>query len=103
MKDNSDNIFNELKSKHDWRPIPGCPGRYTLAQGVVTLSIKQLTDRDIEVSENVFPGAKDPVSFCFFKKDGLISYRKKEGFLHTLCDKNGMERKMAMLRSKKTK
>ena len=96
------NIFNELIAKYSWRPISGCPGRYTFAQGIVALTIQQLTDSSIEVSEEVFQGAKDPVSYCYFSGGGLISYKKKEGYLHTLCDIEGMNRKMAMLKGKQS-
>lgn len=96
------NIFEELKAKYAWRQISGCPGRYTFARGIVTLTIQQLTDSSIEVSEEMFPVAKDPVSYCHFNGGGLISYKKKEGYLHTLCDVEGMNRKMAMLRGKQS-
>ena len=94
------NIFEELKGKYTWRPISGCPGRYTFSKGVVTLTIQQLTGSSIEISEEVFQGVKDPVSYCHFNGGGLISYKKKEGYLHTLCDEEGMNRKMVMLKGK---
>jgi hypothetical protein len=91
-------MFKELKVKYDWRPISGCPGRYTFAKGIVALTIQQLTDSGIEISEEVFQGAADPVDYCYFNGGGLISYRKNQGYLHTLCDEEGMKRKMAKLR-----
>jgi hypothetical protein len=68
----------------------------------VPLSIQQLLDSDIDVSEEVFEGATDPVSYCFFDGGGLISYRKKDGYLHTLCDAAGMNRKLAMLKGERS-
>ena len=96
------NIFDELKARYAWRPISGCPGRYTFARGIVALTIRQLTDSSIEISEEEFQGAKDPVSWCHFSGGGLISYKKKEGYLHTLCDEKGMNRKMAILRGEQS-
>ncbi len=92
-------IFDKLRAKYEWRPISGCPGRYILTKGVVPITPQQLMGIDAEVSEEVFDQAADPVSYCFFDGGGLISYRKKNGYLHTLCDSSGMERKLAMLRN----
>ena len=91
--------FDELRTRYRWNPIYGCPGRYVLAQGVVPTTPQQLIELDIEVFEEVFTQTADPVCYCFFEGGGLISYRKKNGYLHTLCDTDGMERKLGMLRA----
>ena len=91
------NMFDLLKSNYVWNPIRNCPGRFILADGVISLSIQDLIGVDIDVYENVFKNTADPVSYCYFKGGGLISYKKPEGYLHTLCNQEGMERKMAML------
>lgn len=90
--------FDFLRGKHDWLPIAGCPGRYTLAEGITPLSINDLTGMDRVVTEAVFAGARDLVFYCHFDGGGMISYKKPNGFLHTLCDEDGMRRKLAMLR-----
>ena len=94
-------MFDHLKARYDWRPIPGCPGRYVFAQGITARTIQELTEDRFEVSEENLKGARDPVSYCFFPGGGIISYRKKDGYLHTLCNTDGMTRKMMSLRSGK--
>ena len=83
--------------QYNWKPIAGCPGRYILAEGVTSSSICELIGSEVVVMSQVFQNAPDPVSFCFFKGRGLIAYVKPNGFLHTLCNEEGMERKMKML------
>ncbi len=94
-------MFKELKKKYTWRPIYGCPGRFILASGIVDATISDIVGDSVPVMESVFTGALDPVFYCFFEGGGLISYKKEEGYLHTLCDKDGMIRKMEMLKRKK--
>ncbi|MDH5324862.1 MAG: hypothetical protein OEZ68_17385 [Gammaproteobacteria bacterium] len=94
------NSFDFLFSHYHWIPIRACPGRYVFAQGVVSYTVDDLTvnlPEPVQVREQIFPLAKDRVAFCFFDGGGLISYKKEQGWLHTLCDTEGMRRKMKML------
>ncbi|MCK5684175.1 hypothetical protein KAJ27_08635 [bacterium] len=92
------NMFHELKNNYKWKPIWGCPGRYIFSSGVVKITIQQLTNNINTVYEEIFTGTTDPVLYCFFEGGGLISYRKENGYLHTLCDTDGMNRKIASLK-----
>jgi len=85
-------------SRYDWKPIAGCPGGYTLAEGVVPLSVDELTEGTAAVSEERFEGATDAVCYCYFDGGGMISYKKPDGYLHTLCDAEAMARKLRSLR-----
>ncbi len=91
-------VYERVLAVHQWRPIRGCPGRSVLAQGVVDRSVSGIAGFEVEVTEATFPGARDRVAYCFFEGGGLISYKKPNGFLHTLCDEAAMERKLRMLR-----
>lgn len=91
-------MFDELKAKYNWKPIRHCPGRYILSTGITHLSPEQLVGKALLITEETFQTAKDPVLYCHFEGGGLISYRKKEGYLHTLCDTDGMNRKMISLK-----
>lgn len=90
--------FGILLGKYAWLPIAGCPGRYILARGVTTLDINELTGMDLKVTESAFAGAPDLVCYCQFEGGGMISYRKGNEYLHTLCNEDGMARKLAQLR-----
>ncbi len=94
-------MFDKLKNGYRWRPINGCPGRYTFAEGVVALTIQDIVGKDIEVLEENFTGAVDVVYYCHFDGGGLISYKKPDGYLHTLCNTDGIARKLRMLRGEK--
>ena len=94
------NMYDCLKDKYNWRPIGNCPGRYVLAEGVISKSICQLVGKEVHITEETFENAQDPVSYCFFEGGGLISYSKQDGYLHTLCDESGMKRKLGMLKAK---
>ena len=91
-------MYDYLKNRYAWTQITGCPGRYTLAEGVVSASIRELVGADVDVSEGVFENATDPVLYCYFEGGGLITYRKPTGYLHTLCNEAGLDRKMKMLK-----
>jgi hypothetical protein len=93
-------MFEYLMNKYHWTPISGCPGRYILASGVISLSPQELVGNNITISEEKFDAAQDAVCYCYFTNGGLISYKKQNGFLHTLCTKEGMKRKMDLLKRK---
>ena len=91
-------MFSDLFARYEWNEIQGCPGRYILGKGIVRDSISELAGKDLAIHEEQFPGAQDPVSYCFFTGGGIISYQKKDGYLHTLCDEEGMNRKLDALK-----
>ena len=91
--------FQELFSRYEWKEIRGCPGRYILKDGICNLPPALLVGKDIEIREECFAKAPDPVFYCRFSGGGLISYRKSNGYLHTLCTDEGMDHKMNDLRS----
>ncbi len=73
-----------------------------LAEGLVPQTIDELIGEEIEVIEERFVNARDAVCYCFFDGGGMISYKKTEGYLHTLCDEPGMKRKLKSLRCEDT-
>jgi hypothetical protein len=91
-------MFDILMAKYEWLPIRGCRGRHTLASGITMLGIKELADTDLSVEEAAFDTARDLVCYCHFDGGGMISYKKPNGYLHTLCNEAGTVRKMAVLR-----
>ena len=94
-----ENRFKQLLNRYNWKPIPGCPGRFILSGGISRTSPEQLLESPADLSEEIFRSVPDPVLYCFFEGGGLISYRKAGGYIHTLCDSDGMDRKMKLLKS----
>ena len=90
-------MFDELMAKYDWQEISGCPGRYLLACGVTNMSPQELVSTHVGFVEVICDQAKDPIVYGFFEGGGLISYKKSNGYLHSLCNTDGMARKLAML------
>ncbi len=90
--------FNTLLHRYNWKPLPGCPGRYILRGGISHLEPEEIVGEAGKISIEDFPSVPDPVYYSFFTGGGLISYKKAEGFIHTLCDLEGMARKMGKLR-----
>ena len=90
--------FDELMAKWNWKPIRGCPGRYTLSAARVDLLPEDLLGPDVEVNTFRVPAARDTVLVARLDKGGLISYRRIDGAcLHTLNDPEGFERKLLAL------
>jgi hypothetical protein len=96
-------MFDYLLNKYKWKAINGCPGRYIMAEGVISLTPHELVGKDFNLSEKNFASAKDKVLYVYFEDGGLISYEKNNGYLHTLCTIEGMARKMALFEEKKLK
>ena len=91
-------MFDDLKARWAWRPIPNCPGRFVLAEGPSEIPPNGLLPSAVELTEYTVAGARDPVVVAVFADGGLISYRKSNGtFLHTLNTKDGLERKLREL------
>lgn len=95
------NFFQILYQRYRWRPIPGCPGRYLLRGGLHPIPVEEFVGKEFPVFEENFANTPDPVSYCFFPGGGMISYRKPTGYIHTLCETEGMKRKMALLKNGK--
>lgn len=86
--------FAELMEKRIWKPIPNCPGRYTLL-GSAGLSPDQLVGVEHEVDRFQVAAARDTVLVVPLDKGGLISYERADGsFVHTLNTAEGFERKL---------
>ena len=90
--------FVELKSKWNWKPIPGCPGRYLLSDVDQTLSPEDLLGHEVKLGEFRSDKARDAVVVARFGDGGLISYKRVDGtYLHTLNTAAGLERKLKQL------
>ena len=90
--------FEDLFLRWDWRPIPGCPGRYSLSPDVFSGKPERLLNEACAVRELQSPKAPDPVSVAAIEGGGLISYRKPDGrFIHTLNTPEGLKRKLRQL------
>lgn len=90
--------FEELKQKLEWAPLRGCPGRFILRVGPVTLRPEEVVGPDCELKEFRVDGAPDIVVAGRLIGGGLISYKKGGGkYLHTLNTEEGFERKLAQL------
>ena len=90
--------FEELQQKLEWVPIRGCPGRFILRAGPVTLRPEEVVGPDCELKEFHVDGAPDIVVAGRLIGGGLISYKKGDGkYLHTLNTEEGFERKLAQL------
>ncbi len=87
--------FDALFAAHPWRPIRGCPGRFSLPAG--TLPFADLAGSEPRVFR--VPAAPDEVLVARLADGaGVISYRRADGTLvHTLGTPEGFVRKLAQL------
>ena len=53
--------WRDLASAYDWRPIPGCPGRFVLCGGKSALHPASFVAGATVWPERRVPGARDPV------------------------------------------
>ncbi len=91
--------WRELFESYAWRPIGGCPGRFTLA-GRVARELPPSEAFGLEQAASVHDsaGARDRVFVVALAEGGLISYRRADGsFVHTLNTPEGFARKLAQL------
>ena len=90
--------FAALLSRHPWRPIPGCAGRFVLP-GRSDMTPQDLLGQPAKVTAHRSPQAPDEVLVTRFPDGGgLISYRHADrSFCHTLNDAEGFRRKLAQL------
>ncbi|MBI5510861.1 MAG: hypothetical protein HY903_19040 [Deltaproteobacteria bacterium] len=88
--------FDAFWASWSWRPIPGCPGRYTIPKA--RLSPPQLVGAALPVERHRSARAKHPVLVVRFPAGGgLISYEHEDGYVHTLNTPEGLARKLASL------
>jgi len=87
--------FDELLRAFPWRPIRGCPGRYSLPAGALPFASVA------GVAPSVFhvPAAPDEVLVARLDDGaGVITYQRGDGTLvHTLGTADGFARKLAQL------
>lgn len=88
--------FDQVRARWDWRPIPGCPGRYKLTRR--STPPQTIVGAALTIERYEAAGAKDPVLVLRFDGGGLISYEQADGtFVHTLGDAEGFRRKLTEL------
>lgn len=91
--------IEDIFSKYQCRPIPGCPGRWIIRDSQ-HLTIREICGENVKSEEFVSKAVPDPVIICKFGDGGIISYRKPDGtIVHTLNNKEGFERKCGELGS----
>jgi|PlaIllAssembly_1097288.scaffolds.fasta_scaffold451541_1 hypothetical protein len=89
--------FEALLAAHPWRPIRGCPGRFTLASTLTPAAMLGLEPAE-PLAEHRVEAAADPVIVASVVGGGLISYRRGAGwFVHTLNTPEGFARKLERL------
>ena len=87
--------LDDLLGAFPWRPIRGCPGRYSLPAG--TLAFADVAGRQPRAFR--VAGAPDEVLVARLDDGaGVISYRRADGStVHTLGTPEGFARKLAQL------
>jgi hypothetical protein len=89
--------FEALLAAHPWRPIRGCPGRYSLASAIAPEALLGLDPAEPLPWRRV-EAAPDPVVVASVEGGGLISFSRGDGwFVHTLNTPEGFARKLAQL------
>jgi hypothetical protein len=89
--------FKALFAAHPWRPIRGCPGRFSFASAISPQLLLGL-DSSVPLNEHQIEAATDPVTTVSVAGGGLISFRHADGwFVHTLNTPEGFVRKLAQL------
>lgn len=93
----ADVTFEALLAAHPWRPIRGCPGRWSLASTTPPRALLGLDASAPRVAHHV-AAAPDPVVVAAFVGGGLISFDRGDGwFVHTLNTPEGFARKLDRL------
>jgi len=94
---NAQITFEALFAAHPWRPIRGCPGRFSFASTISPQLLLGL-DSSVPLEEHRVEAATDPVTAASVAGGGLISFRHADGwFVHTLNTPEGFVRKLAQL------
>jgi hypothetical protein len=91
-------LFEKIKSRWPWRPIPNCPGRFLFSAGPTRIRPEDIVGSDTVMTQHYVPATKDQVVVARFADGGLISYAKPDGtFVHTLNSADGFARKLQQL------
>lgn len=89
--------FQMFYDKYQWRPIRGCPGRYTLKSSEWE-KFNRVYSHFSQIEEFHSPHSADRILVLKLEDGGLISYKKEDGLLiHTLGNSEGFNRKLEML------
>ncbi len=89
------NTVTDLLKRYEWRQIPNCRGRFTMATQQPALSITDLMGEDCQPVEIASVLARDTILIVPLKDGGVISYRREDGTcLHTLNTPEGFRRKL---------
>lgn len=93
----SDLSFSTLLARWPWKPLRGCPGRYSLAMTRMTPA--EVVEGGIEARDHgVLPSGDRLLVLLLSDGSGLISYQKPDGFfVHTLNTPAGLARKLGRL------
>ena len=90
--------FEEIKTKWNWGPIRGCPGRYVWRENDKNIAPSEIVGEATRFEDFRVEKAADAVVVGRIKDGGLISYRRSDGsYLHTLNTAEGFERKLTQL------
>lgn len=106
--------FDQVWQSNSWEEIPNCPGRFTLMpRKVVVEDAFQFLSRCDEQKMRLFAEehsqeqwirkwdsgvVRDPLLVVRLGSEcGLITYHNKHGYLHTLNNPSGFERKLKAL------
>lgn len=91
--------FDDLWTAWTWRPIRGCPGRFTLVDADQRRPVASITGQMVDITAHDVPGVRDRVLVTQFPDGaGLISYARVDGtLLHTLNTPAGFVRKLGQL------
>lgn len=85
----------DLLNEYEWRQIPNCRGRFTMATQRPELGMADLMGDDCQPVEIRSAMAGDAILIVPLKDGGVISYRREDGTcLHTLNTPEGFRRKL---------
>lgn len=85
----------DLLNDYEWRQIPNCRGRFTMATQRPKLSLTDLMGDDCRPLEIRSAMARDAILVVPLEDGGVISYQREDGTcLHTLNTPEGFRRKL---------
>lgn len=85
----------DLLNDFEWRQIPNCRGRFTMATQQPHLSLTELLGEDCQPLEIRSTMARDAILVVPLEDGGVISYQRHNGtFLNTLNTPEGFRRKL---------
>ncbi len=89
--------FDSVRSRWDWKPLHGCPGRYVLRGTRRDLTPDEVVGQRVEPRVYHPESTPDAVLVVPLEGGGLLSFRKPDGvtFVHTLNTPEGLERRLA--------